>query len=780
MKAQTPIFQWAKSMGGVGADEGLGIKCDSFGNVYTTGYFVVNADFDPGAVIRYQTASGSSGAPDIFVSKLDRNGSYVWAKAMGGAYADKGTAIDVDGQGNIYTTGYFTDQADFDPGSAQFNLTTSNSSTWNVFISKLDSLGNFVWAKKIGGGSLQYFEGNSIKVDGQGNVFVTGHFFGSGDFDPGPGTYTLSSNGTKDIFVVKLDSSGIFQWARSIGGSSDDDGFSIGLDVSGDVVVSGTFTGNVDFDPGPSTFYLNANVAADAFVLRLNSAGNLVWAVNFGGSNGIRNSSLAIDRLGNICTVGHFQSSVDFDPGVGVNNLTSVGLWDAYVLKLYSNGPFAWVRSFRGTNDEKVFAVAIDTANNVITTGLFQGIADFDPGSGTHNLSNLSSSGAAFLSALDANGNFVYAKSLDPYSGGYALGMALSTDPLNNLYSTGVFSGSADFDIDTSVYDLYSAGSNDIYVHKTGQCSESTSFVALSSCGSMISPSGNQIWSLSGTYFDTIRNFSGCDSFITVNLNIHSNTSSIMSVAACDSHVSPSGNYIWSNSGMYFDTIPNAVGCDSFVTINLTINNNSATTVSYTGCQSFQSPSGNFTWTSSGVYTDTLANSVGCDSVITVNLTIDSVNTSVIDLGIQLVAVASGVNYQWVDCNNNYAYISGATSQSFTATSNGSYAVIVTQNSCSDTSNCFTINTIGLTRNSFGDIVRIYPNPTSKNLVIDLGKSFSKVSIEVRNLQGQIVSATDYSSTNKISFDIDGPNGFYFLEIAIDDENRAMFSVIKR
>jgi hypothetical protein len=196
----TGSLLWAKLLG---ADYSYALAVDVAGNVYTTGNFGGTTDFDPGAGIYNLTA----GYIDIFVSKLDASGNFLWAKNMGRSDPDVGKSIAVDASGNVYTTGNFIRTTDFDPGVGFYNLTASGND--DIFISKLNSSGTFVWAVKIGGDTLDYLNssdmGLSVAVDASENVYVTGWFNTSGDFDPGLGTFTLTSNGNKDVFVVKLD-----------------------------------------------------------------------------------------------------------------------------------------------------------------------------------------------------------------------------------------------------------------------------------------------------------------------------------------------------------------------------------------------------------------------------------------------------------------------------------------------------------------------------------------------------------------------------------------------
>jgi hypothetical protein len=150
------------------------------------------------------------------------------------------------------------------------------------------------------------------------------------------------------------------------------------------------------------------------------------------------------------------------------------------------------------------------------------------------------------------------------------------------------------------------------------------------SCESFVSPSSNYIWSNSGVYKDTIPNYAGCDSVITINLTILNSTSSNINETNCDNYTSPSGNYTWTSSGVYKDTIPNEAGCDSVITVDLTINNSTSSAITESAVDSYTSPSGNYTWNVSGTYKDTIPNYVGCDSVLTINLTVTYTSNSTI------------------------------------------------------------------------------------------------------------------------------------------------------
>lgn len=453
--AQNVTFVWAKQMGGTLSNVGSSIAID--GSVYTAGYFAGTVDFDPGAPVFNLTSAGGN---DIFVSKLDASGNFVWAVRFGNSGADIGQSVVLDGTGNVYITGYFEGTTDFDPGAGTFNLISAGLR--DIFILKLDAAGNFVWAKNMGGTTDD--ESYSIALDATGNTYTTGYFTGTADFDPGLATSNLISAGLFDIFVSKLDPSGNFVWARQMGGTTDDFGLSIRID-GGNVISTGAFSGTADLDPVGTANFTSVS-GNDTYISKLDAAGNFVWAKQFGGTGADQGNSVTIDGLGNIYTTGYFDGTTDFDPGVGTSNFASAGLRDIFISKLDASGNFVWAKQIGGTGSDQGRSIILDGSANVYTTGSFAGTVDFDPGA---SILDLISAGDRdiFVSKLDVSGNFVVAKSI----GGtlFEQGESLVIDAQGIIHITGFFNGTVDFDPGPGTANLTSQGGNDIFVLKLNQ-----------------------------------------------------------------------------------------------------------------------------------------------------------------------------------------------------------------------------------------------------------------------------------------------------------------------
>lgn len=393
----------------------------------------------------------------ITTTVIAQNLSFDWVAHMGGPGDDVGLSMTTDALGNVYTTGYFKASTDFDPGPGTFSLYSTGIDEKNIFIQKLSTNGSLLWAKQNKGYSDD--EGYSIAIDNEGNVYTTGYFNLTVDFDPSADTNYLVSFGVEDAYIQKLDTYGNLLWVKQIGGVSVDKGFSITTDDFDHVYITGYFFGTADFDPGPDTFNLSSDGASDMFILKLNINGDLIWVKQMGCGAG---KSITTDSDGNVYTIGTFGGTVDFDPGPGTVNLNSTGI-DMYMLKLDSLGDFLWVRQNAVSISVIGKSITIDTDGNVYTTGHFQGIADFDPGLGTINFTSAGYDDI-FIQKLDTNGNLLWVKQFG--GTGFDQGSSITTDVDGSVYTTGQFYNSVDFDPGPGTINLTSAGLFDIFIQK--------------------------------------------------------------------------------------------------------------------------------------------------------------------------------------------------------------------------------------------------------------------------------------------------------------------------
>jgi hypothetical protein len=239
-----------------------------------------------------------------------------------------------DASGNVFITGYFSGTVDFDPNAGVHNLTSSATSS-DAYVFKLDPSGNLSWADAISGSGSEYV--NALDTDPMGNILLGGSFDLSSDFDPGAGTLIMTSAGSNDGFVAKLDNSGGFVWARRLGGTSNDTDQGLAVDIYGNIYSTGFTDGTIDLDPGAGVINFTTSGYQDIFISKLDSGGNYSWGGKMGSSTAYDTGfALEVDSAGNVYSTGCYAGTADMDPNVPVFNLTAnpAAIYDIYVQKL--------------------------------------------------------------------------------------------------------------------------------------------------------------------------------------------------------------------------------------------------------------------------------------------------------------------------------------------------------------------------------------------------------------------------------------------------------------
>jgi len=316
-------WQWTKTWGGAYGDDGVSVAVDNSGNIYVTGVFQDIVEFNPDG----GDSQSSNGLADVFLSKFSSGGNWQWSKTWGGIYQDKGSSVAADNSGNIYVSGFFEDTVEFNPdgGGAQ-----ASNGLEDVFLSKFISSGNWQWTKTWGGTIDDY--GNSVFADNSGNIYVAGNFMDTVEFNPDGGG-SQSANGTWcDVFLSKFNSSGNWQWSKIWGDTDDDHGYSVSLDNSGSIYVTGYFMGTVEFNPaGGGT--QSSHGEEDVFLSKFNSSGIWQWSKIWGGIFEDIGCSVTVDSVNNAYVTGYFVDTVEFNPGGGDPH-TSNGEDDGFLSKM--------------------------------------------------------------------------------------------------------------------------------------------------------------------------------------------------------------------------------------------------------------------------------------------------------------------------------------------------------------------------------------------------------------------------------------------------------------
>lgn len=460
--AQENQFKWVKGIGGIAHQSVASVVVDSDGNVYSAGYFSETTNVVPGNTTFSMTAKGGY---DIFITKNDSSGNFIWAKHIGGIDDEFVTSLDIDQDNNIYLAGKFKSTVDFDPGTGEFNLTADNDDT-EVFLCKLNTSGEFIFANQFAVGFIGI--GPSVAISGE-NIYVAGSFSETCDFDSGTGTFNLTAE-NQDGFYLKMNLSGDFIWVKQLKGNQDEVVYSIIADASGNLYSIGTFGTTADFDPGNGVYTLSQTNQNCGYILKLDADGNFVWAKSFGLNTQVSVTAITLDRFGNIYVTGSFYGgTVDFDFGPGLYQVTpDLNLGGTYILKITANSDFIWVRQLGGENTGMIAitSIATDEIENVYTCGLFRGTIDIDPGVDTYsmNIDNPPFKHAGFISKLNASGNFEWAvavKGLSNNSSVWANSIVLES---THIYVGGSYTEHTDFDPSVDLHELNSIGAMDGFI----------------------------------------------------------------------------------------------------------------------------------------------------------------------------------------------------------------------------------------------------------------------------------------------------------------------------
>lgn len=318
--------------------------------------------------------------------------------------------------------------------------------------------GPALWSKAVGGASDE--EGNTVAIDPTGNILVGGYF--TSPMDVGCGM--MLPGGGDTPFLFKLDPAGNCIWSKGFAISqvgTTDQVKSVATDAAGNIFITGTFFGGVDFGGG----VMVASGNSDVFIVKLTPSGAFVWGKRYGDLAPQQGKSIAVDQAGNVLVTGDFYSKVDFGGGP----MLSGGATDAYVVKLDTNGNFLWNKRFGDAANQTSTSIAVDAAGNAVITGTLNGAADF--GGGVLTSAGL---GDVFIAKLDSSGNHLWSKRFGDASD--QLGTGVATSPTGNVVVTGYLSGGA---LSFGGANLINQGGNDAFLVQ-------------------LDPAGNHLWSRLG------------------------------------------------------------------------------------------------------------------------------------------------------------------------------------------------------------------------------------------------------------------------------------------
>ena len=865
---------WIESFIGENAFVPSSITLDHDQNLYITGAVSGVVDADPGAGVFMfnEVADG-----DAFVEKFDPSGNFLWGQQFndGDIYTDQ--RIAVDGDNNIYLHGSFTGTFDADPGPGISNYTSLGEH--DSYIMKWDVSGNLIWFRRLG--SIGDERPGPIELSNSNDIYVSGRFDGSCDFDPGAGIHLLNTNGYYDAYLGKYSTDGDFIWAYGFGGTYSEYIQPIALDSLENIYMTGGYKGLVDFDPGPGVYEDNAGTDENGYILKLDEDANFIFMVSAESSQFISPNDIALDKDLNIIVHGDFSEFADFDPSGDEFELTGgyypdyfqdVFVWklnqdvcanmtlivdsispvncsnEGYGLLHASNGasPYSYewntvppvfdsviifntpgIYTFTAIDTNtcersKTFVInapttdGVDLELNIISqnfrpgfesyiwldafnkgctnaNGIFEFILnpfisfneslpapDFIDGDTLRwNFSDINYESEHLMTQINVT------TSPDAFPGTIICNQGKmnvvldETDTMNNYY--------LDCDEVIGSYDpneknVYPAGKcNEGYIlndqklnytlrfQNTGNA-EAINVEIQDSLDANFDINSVEIISKSDYLYTEITD-GHVLKFVFPDINLPDSTTNepeSHGFVTFQIRLLPGlaeGTLISNNAAIYFDfNDPIITNIESNVVVNVI--------PEYSASQSFilcvgdsVAVSGHY-YSEAGSYLNALITEDGCDSLVTTNVTVDVIDTLVIVSDLLLTSNSPGPYYQWVDCYNNYTVIEGETNQTFSPVISGSYAVIVNDGSCSDTSSCveMIVEDI-LNKNNYQDI-KIEPNPGHELVEVKLIGSAIIHSVTVTDLQGKICAVFFSDLSGQMTMNIGGLNkGFYIFRV---------------
>ncbi|MCO4293795.1 gliding motility-associated C-terminal domain-containing protein [Solitalea sp. MAHUQ-68] len=471
-KAQQPNLLWGTGIGGNLNDYGTSIAVDQQGNTFVTGSF--------NDVVSFGTKNiTSKGLSDIFLAKYDLNGNLIWVKSFGSANSDEPKSLAIDGTGNVYLAGFISGPTDFNPPTNSAIVGSKGGP--DLFIASFDNNGNYRWTYSAGNTGNDV--ANSIAIDKNNDVYLTGTFTDKVAFNPAQPTQLTGASNSADVYIVKYSNTGAFNWVINMGeNGSPNIGYKVTVDNDLNAYITGELQGSVDFDPDPTAVAtLTSKGGADVFAAKYDKDGKYKWAFSFGSNNTERGVGIHAGTDGYIYLTGLFTGTSDFNPSPTLTNFfTPIGEYDGFIAKYDADGNYVYAQQIGGTAAKTLLtSSAIDKDNNIYITGGFTSTVDFDAGPGTQNGTNTNIGFDVYLAKYDASGNYKWHLTMNG-TGAYDQGTGVGVDQNGNSYLVGSYDSQVDLDPGTCDVKITSKQSDAFVVRYTDDITNLTDILAFS------------------------------------------------------------------------------------------------------------------------------------------------------------------------------------------------------------------------------------------------------------------------------------------------------------
>lgn len=853
------------------------IKTDKNNNIYILGEFIGTIDLDPGngtKTYKSYTNNVSNLEVDLFLSKFSPQGRFLWGNRFGGSNWDSADDLEIDKNNNIYYTATFRDTVRF--GNTYIYI--DRNSYRCPYLVKLKNNGDFIWVRHIIANNnvlSNDSKNSSIVVDDTLNIYMTGYSSISltlnyNSYDSK--AFTFYPYYEDMTYIQKLDSNGNLKFGKIFNGRNYSKnglspslcrGKSIGLDKKNNIIIGGDFEGRVDFNTSESdSSIIKSKNKVDCYFAKLNQKGEALWVKTFGGNGSENLKSMYFSYNGDISLYGTYDNAFYYKKSYSDSIIINPnGYKGIFFITLDSNINYKYSNYFNHLNSSfnkyvHAFDIILNDKQNYYLTGYYDDSMDFK----ITKKNVIKKSGSFFakittckntFDTIDVTNCFQYTSPSKKYiwtsSGLYndtisnylecdsilSVNLTIipkSTTTINQKICNGSFlspSGKYTYFKSGLYFDTIKGYYGCDSFLKINLKVDTTTFssIKIQSCNDFLTPSKKYVLKNTGLYKDTLKNNNNCDSIISIDFKRNSSSSFSMNISTCKLFQSPSRKYIWSQSGTYYDTIKNYTNCDSFMTIHLFIYKNITDTIDIDFCNSYESPSRRKVWkkegvfldtflnylycdsivafrlksnksfasfqvescenyilpsnkkvTESGIYKDSISNYLNCDSVIIFNLKITKINNKINLVDSLIVSQEdSADSYQWFDCQNN-RILTAQNNRTLFPIKNGIYKTIISKNNCIDSSECFVYNVLSLQKPLLPDI-KLYPSPTNQFLNVVIPSNIKPTQIIIFNSLNQIVFSEN-TNENYLKLKINYSPGIYFLKIVAENQNNLFFKFI--
>ena len=435
--SQISTPSWVDDVGGPGSSASIPsfTSVDKQNNVYVTGIYNGTVDFDPSAGVYNLTSVG--GSPDTYLAKYTSAGKLIWAVSIGGSGTDQVNSMALDDNGNPTVSGqYDSPTFDADPGTNVYNL--QNNGGRDVFLVHFNANGALSWAKSIGGPGND--NGHKVAADHLGNVIVCLQY--ESTVSVGGQNFTSSSAGNNGL-TVKYDVNGNFLWAINLSDTGDSQSGYVASDLNNNLIITGSFSNNVNFNPLGASNIVNGNGAA-IFLTKYSPAGTLIWVTTFSGTVSNSSGNLCLNSKGEIFLDAPFSQKVTFNSN---NSITPTGQQDIFLAKYTSGGTFQYVKDIGGTNSSIYnYGIVSGLDDNIYLSGYFSGVIDFDPSPTSTGLLQDHGDQDLFLAKYDSNLGYKWAFGTGNSNCANTLGRTVAVDGTNAVILAGSFCSTVSFE----------------------------------------------------------------------------------------------------------------------------------------------------------------------------------------------------------------------------------------------------------------------------------------------------------------------------------------------